>query len=95
MMKALRHYWTLIGVGLAVALSVVIAAAEETQDATLSEALPAAESATEAVGLLCPAAVPCKLDLGTAFGNPWLNAADGDVGYFEASVHLHTKYNCM
>lgn len=39
--------------------------------------------AAEAVGLRCPVAVPCKLEMGTAFGDPWLKAADGEIGYFE------------
>lgn len=39
--------------------------------------------AAEAVGLRCPLDVPCKLEMGTAFGDPWLKAEEGEIGYFE------------
>ncbi|CAM9344963.1 unnamed protein product [Scytosiphon promiscuus] len=85
-MKALSKLCMLGRVTLAVALCVVAAIAEEIQEEGASEALPEAESAAEAVGLLCPADIPCKLEIGTAFGIPWLNAEDGELGYFEVSA---------
>lgn len=39
--------------------------------------------AAESVGLLCPAAAACKLEMGVAFGDPWVKAEAGDAGYFE------------
>lgn len=55
--------------------------AEDTQEEERSA--DAAVGAAEAVGLRCPVAVPCKLEMGTAFGDPWLKAEDGEIGYFE------------
>lgn len=39
--------------------------------------------AAESVRLLCPAEAACKLEMGVAFGDPWVSAEAGDIGYFE------------
>lgn len=44
----------------------------------------------EAVGLLCPAVAACELEMGTAFGDPWMKADAGDAGYFKVAK-FHVK----
>ena len=56
-----------------------IAAAAE--DSASDEALVV--EAAESVGLLCPAEAACQLEVGVAYGDPWVKAEAGDVGYFE------------
>jgi len=52
-------------------------------ETTSSEAIVLVNA--ESVELLCPADAACKLEMGTAFGDPWVKAEAGDVGYFEVS----------
>lgn len=58
-----------------------IAAAAAAEDSASDEALVV--EAAESVGLLCPAEAACQLEVGVAYGDPWVKAEAGDVGYFE------------
>lgn len=51
------------------------------EQTTSSEALVLVNA--ESVEMQCPADAACKLEIGTAFGDPWVKAEAGDVGYFE------------
>lgn len=62
-----------------VALAGVGAVAAE--DSSSSEALVV--EAAESVGLLCPAAAACTLEMGVAWGDPWVKSEAGDAGYFQ------------
>lgn len=65
---------------LAAAAAAIARSTAAAEDSSPDEALV---QAAESVGLLCPSEAACKLDMGVAYGDPWVKAEAGDVGYFE------------
>ena len=61
------------------------AAAATAEDSAADEALVV--EAAESVELLCPAESACQLEMGVAFGDPWVKAEAGDIGYFEVGAN--------
>eukprot|EP00903_Cladosiphon_okamuranus_P013133 g12248.t1 len=55
--------------------------AASAEDSSPDEAL--AVQAAESVGILCPAEAACELEMGVSYGDPWVIAEAGDLGYFE------------
>lgn len=46
---------------------------------------------TPQVGNECPVAQPCRLEMGEAFGDPWVKSGAMDVKYFQVWDSLHKR----
>ena len=92
-MKALTSQQVRSSLVLAMLAATSIAAgqgalAEET--ATTSINTPSGSGSTAVVVAAplpppCPAKAPCKLEMGKAFGDPWVSAETGDANYFKVN----------
>lgn len=76
-MKALRFRQRIIYTIPIFAVSTGLEFAERALDANENS------STAAVVPLLCPATLPCKLEIGRALGEPWIGAEAGEVNYFE------------
>lgn len=62
----------------------VFVAADDNAEETIVESSSGGILKTaEVVGLQCPPVAACELEMGTAFGDPWVKADAGDAGYFK------------
>lgn len=68
----------------------VFVAADDAEGTDMDSSAAVLETA-EAVGLLCPAVAACELEIGTAFGDPWVKADAGDAGYFKVAEFFANK----
>lgn len=78
----MRFYGATLVAAAATATAIARSDAAAAESSASDEALVEVEAA-ESVGLLCPAEAACKLEMGVAFGDPWVKAEAGDIGYFE------------
>lgn len=72
---------------MSIAATIQGALAEETANTAATTTPPGSASTAvvvaEALPPPCPAKTPCKLEMGKAFGDPWVRAEAGDENYFK------------